>query len=244
VIAQVAGKVADAQLPRTPHRRKRRRLAIDAARRRIVGEREPIQELGLDIEEQQQVEQLLQRIGELELVGRLETFVAQPFEIAVEPAEFAEALADLERVHGDRQRVRTLRLEALEVRPPAVNAAGGEQRLAQVLVGGHVARLVLDHMREGSDRRVAVACGVEQHAEIEMSRGEIGAERKRPLIGARCVGAAPYHLQRDAVVVVRFAVLRFAFERRFKVRGGALAVTRSEPRRSPRAQQRCRRIVG
>ena len=77
VIAQVGGEVTDAQPSGLARRRARQRLAVDVLRGRVVGARELQHLFRLDVEEQQQVEELLEAIHELDLVGGAERLAAR-----------------------------------------------------------------------------------------------------------------------------------------------------------------------
>ena len=213
VVAEIRGQVADAQLARPARRRTRQRHAIHQRRGRVVGLREPQQHLRLDVEEQQQVEQLLERVGELGGVAGAKALLAQAVEVALQPGVVRRVLAGLERLHRERQRVRARRLEAAEVREPLVDAAGGEQRLAQVAVGRHVPRVAREHGAVGGDRRFDVAALLEQHGEVEVGVGEAGVEGERALVRPRRVRGGVQLLQRDSMVVVRLGVGRCQGER-------------------------------
>src|ERR1019366_1961344 len=114
LISKVARKIADAQAPRAPNLPRLQRLTIDALRYRVVRAIEPELGFWLDIEVEKQKQQLLEAVGEVGLVLRLALVLSQPVEIAVQPGEVAAILINLERLHGERERVRTVRLESLE----------------------------------------------------------------------------------------------------------------------------------
>ncbi len=97
-------------------------------------------------------------------------------------------------------------LEGAEVGKPAVDLTGGQEHLAQVLVGGGVPRVDGQHIRVSGDRRLRIGLLLEQHAEIEIGGDEIGLERERPLIRTRGALRVTLHLQRDAVIEMRVAI--------------------------------------
>src|SRR5207302_6593829 len=99
---QIGGQITDANLPRPTNRRSRQRVAVHFSRGCVVSPREPMNQVGLDVEKQQQIEELLQRIDELVSVPRFEALIAQQMEIAIDLIEFAAVLAHFERMHGER----------------------------------------------------------------------------------------------------------------------------------------------
>ncbi len=150
VIAQVRRQVADPHASRPALGLRREGLAVDALRRRVVRLREPQHHLRLDIEIQEQVEQHLEAVGELQLAVHPKRLLAKSVQVPFDLLEIAEILARLQRLHRERQRIGAMGLEALEVRDPRVELPGREQRLAQILVRGHVLRI---RLRARSRRR-------------------------------------------------------------------------------------------
>ena len=206
VIAQVRGKIADAQRARPARRRRRQRRAVDPGRDRIVGLRKAQQQCGLDVEEQQQVEQFLEAVGQFHLVAGLVLLAAQAVEIAIEPVEVGLVLARLQRIHGERKRLRTILFERAEVGAPCVDFAGREQHLAQVFVGAHVLRVDRQHLRVGRAGGTVVALLLEQHAQVEVGGRHVRPERQRTLIRARGTLDIANPLQRDAVIEMSLGV--------------------------------------
>src|ERR1019366_1694339 len=98
----------------------------------------------IEIEKQEQ--KLLEAVGKVGLVLRLELVLAQPVEVAVQSGEVASILIDLERLHGERERMRTVCLETREDSQPIVYAPRGQQRVAQRLVRGDMPRIARDHL--------------------------------------------------------------------------------------------------
>ncbi len=135
VIAQVRGQVADAQRPGLARRGSRHRRPVDPPRDRVVRLRVAQHQRRLDVEEQQQVQKLLEAIEQFRVVARLEVVATQSVEVALEVREVRHVLARLERIDGQRQRVGAALLERAEVREPGVDLPGGQQDLADVLVG-------------------------------------------------------------------------------------------------------------
>ncbi len=196
-------------------------------------------ELGLDIEKQQQVEKLLQRVERLVGIVSGEASLPQPVQVALERRVVAAIRADLQRVRGERKAIRAMLLEPVEVREPRVDAARREKRFAKRLVGGNIAGCARKNLRERRDRGVGLPLLIEDHAKVEIGGMQIGPERKRPLIGAGCLRQVLLHLQRDALVVVRFAVRGVApqcfgerGERRRRTAPFQLGLSQDAPERS------------
>ena len=238
VIAQIGRQVSDTDLSRTPRRRARQRVAVHVPCRRVVCLRALQQQLGLDVEIQQQVEELLERIGELDLACRVERLVAKSVEIALETGEVAGVLAHFERLHGERQRARTALLEAPEIVDPSIDAAGVQQHLAQIPVSGDARRIARDHVFVRRARGIRRALALEHDAEIEIGVDEVRTKSERALVRARGVGVALLHLQCDAVVVMRLAVGWLDRERPLERGRGGAAIAMTEMRVAERPPQR------
>ena len=132
------------------------RRPVNAKRGVIVRLRKPKDQFRLDVEVQQQVQQLLERIDELMQVFRLESFVAQPCEIAIDAVERAAVLAHFESMYSKRQRFGTVRFKVPKVGPPGIDSPCREQELTAILVRGDVPTVARYHRRECGDRSVAV----------------------------------------------------------------------------------------
>ena len=238
MIAQVRRQIPNAETAGPALRGARQRLAVDPLRDHVVGLGELQQHLLLDVEVEQQIEKHLKAVGKLELALDPKRLLAQAVEVALDTLIIAEILAHLERLDGKRQRVRAVRLEALEIRDPRVELPRGKQRFAEVLVSEHVRRVGLEHRFIGTNRRIERALLLKQHAEVVVGVDERGLERQCALIGTRRVGERALHLQRDAVVVVRLPVVGSERERALEGgrRLGAVAQRKlREPQRSPQA---------
>ena len=237
VVAQVRREVPDAELARPPRLRARTRLAVDVAHRRIVGQRKLSQHVGLDIEEEQQIQQLLQAVDKLVLVAGLEPLVAQAIEVVFQSRKVAAVLACLERLHREWKRSRASRLETAEICAPRIDAARGKQHFAAILVGGDIVRVRAQRLVVGGNGRVGGPLLGKQYAKVEMGGSEIRAEYQRALVGARGPRHVPLHLQCDAVVVMRLAVGHVPVQRLLECRGRRCPVAAREMREAQRAQQ-------
>src|SRR6185369_17507065 len=96
------------------------------ARRLVIHAREMIEQRGLDVEIEEQVEDLLQRIDQFRFVARGIAILPQSVKIVLELREIPHVLAGDERLHGKWKRRRALRLEAPEIGEIGVDAPCGE----------------------------------------------------------------------------------------------------------------------
>ena len=143
-----------------------------------------------------------------------------------------------------RQRFGTTLFELLEVGAPRIELASSQQELAPMLVRRDVLRLTRQHRRKCGDRGVAIALFSEDRAEVKVGGDEIGIKCQRPLICARGIAIATLHLQRNAVVVVRFAVEGLAQKCRFEPRRRVRSVVHREAGGTKSSEQCRRRIIG
>ena len=238
VVAQIGRQVADPQPPGSSRLRRRQRLAVDVLRRGVVGPREPEEEIGLDVEEEQKVEELFEAIGKLELVARPEVLVRQSGKVSIELREVAPALAGFERLHGKRQRVRATRLEPAEVREPRLVPAGGEEHFAQVLVRGDMPGIRSERGFVRGDCRIVGALPLKYDTQVEMSGAQVRRKRERVLVRTHRFRQSPLHLQRDAAVVVRFGVGRSKRQRPAECRGRRCSIAARKMGVTQRAPQR------
>ena len=88
-------------------------------------------------------------------------------------------LRDFERLHRERKRIRTVRLEAEEVVTPGVEPTGGEEHFAEISIGFDVPRVEPQHGLVRGDRRIIGAFLLVHDAEVEVGRLQIGRERER-----------------------------------------------------------------
>ena len=238
VVAQVAGKIADANAAGAARLRQGQRRAVDAGRDGVVDLIETQLRLLLDVEEEQQVQQFLQAIGQLGFASGFESILLQPLEVAIQRGVVGAVLAGFERLDGQRQRVRTHRFEAIEGLEPGPETARAEQRFGQRLVGGHVARIAREHGFERLDRCVDRALLAEDHADVEVGGEQLRIQRQRALVRAQRLTALMQQLQGHAAVVMRRGISGVDLERVLEglVRGGAIVLR--EPRHPERAPQR------
>ena len=89
VIAQIGRQIADPELAWATVRRRGQRLAINDTRGTVKGLRKAMNQFGLDVEVQQQIQKLLERIDKLMHVRRVKALVAQSFEVALDLPELA-----------------------------------------------------------------------------------------------------------------------------------------------------------
>lgn len=213
VVAQVGGEVADAQASGLALGISAARRAIDVLRRLVVGLGEPVDRARVDVEEQEQVQELLERVDERAVVVGAVALEAQPVEHAVDRGEIALQLVELERLHREQQRVRAVRLELPVARRPVAHAARRVEDLAGVLPRRGAPRLARQHALERGERGRQAPLLLEQHAEVEVGVDQPRIERKRVLVRARRRIGVARELVRDAEVVVELGIERLERDR-------------------------------
>src|SRR5438552_8383882 len=235
--AQVPREVADADLSRPALLWQRRREAVGAPCHGIVTLVQREVPLRINVEEQQQVEQLFEAVGQFRVARRLEFVSLQAVEVAIEPSEIASTLTGLERHYSERECVGTRGLEAVKCLQPAVDPSGAEQRLGERLVRGDVPRIARKNVLERADRSRCATLLAKDHADVEVGRDQLRRERQRSLISAQRETAPMQHLERHTLVVMRLAVRRRQLECVLERLPSRASAALRKPRLSERAPQ-------
>jgi hypothetical protein len=150
-------------------------------------------------------------------------------------------LKHLQRLHGERERIAAVGLEAIEVGLPRFDTTGREVRLAQVLVRRNVIRVASEDALIGSDGGFRRALLLIERSKVELGGDRVRVQHQRTPIGGHRFVAPAQHLKRNAVVVVGLRVVGIDGERGFERSGGASTLPSREQRDSERSMQRQRR---